>query len=56
VEPDDQGRPRSRHRQITLPGTAPFGAAETAEFAFRREMTVGDFVAMLGIYSGVIAG
>jgi SAM-dependent methyltransferase len=53
-EPDDRGRPRSRHREITLPDPAPFGAAETAEFAFRREMTVGDFVAMLGTYSGVI--
>jgi SAM-dependent methyltransferase len=53
-EPDDRGRPRSRHREITLPDSAPFGAAETAEFAFRREMTVGDFVAMLGTYSGVI--
>lgn len=53
-EPDDRGRPRARHRDITLPDTAPFGAAEIAEFAFQREMTVGDFVAMLGTYSGVI--
>jgi len=53
-EPDNRGLPRSRHREITLPDSAPFGAAETAEFAFRLEMTVGDFVAMLGTYSGVI--
>jgi SAM-dependent methyltransferase len=53
-EPDDRGRPRARHRDITLPDTAPFGTAEIAEFAFQREMTVGDFVAMLGTYSGVI--
>jgi len=53
-EPDDRGRPRARHRDITLPDTAPFGTAEIAEFAFQREMSVGDFVAMLGTYSGVI--
>jgi SAM-dependent methyltransferase len=53
-EPDDRGRPRVRHRDITLPDSAPFGTAEIAEFAFRRVMTVSDFVAMLGTYSGLI--
>jgi SAM-dependent methyltransferase len=53
-EPDDQGRPRTRHREVMLPPGSPFGTAEIAEFAFRRLMTVSDFVAMLGTYSGLI--
>ena len=53
-EPDDQGRPRTRHREVMLPAGSPFGTAEIAEFAFRRIMTVSDFVAMLGTYSGLI--
>jgi SAM-dependent methyltransferase len=52
--PDAQERPRARRREVTLPGGSPFGAAETASFAFRRAMTISDIVAMLGTYSGLI--
>jgi SAM-dependent methyltransferase len=53
-EPDGQGRPWARRREVTLPDGSPFGAAETASFAFRRVMTVDDVVDMLGTYSGLI--
>jgi SAM-dependent methyltransferase len=53
-EPGDRGSPRRRRREVTLPPGSPFGPAETAEFTFRRLMTVDDFVASLGTYSGVI--
>jgi len=53
-EPDGHGRPRARHREVTLPAGSPFGTAEIAEFAFRRVMTISDFVGMLGTYSGLI--
>jgi SAM-dependent methyltransferase len=53
-EPDDRGSPRRRHREVALPPGSPFGPAEIAEFTFRRVMTVDDFVASLGTYSGVI--
>src|SRR5271170_4566687 len=49
----DRG-PRGRRREVTLPDGSPFGAAETASFAFRRAMTIDDTVAMLGTYSGLI--
>ena len=52
--PDDQGRSRGPHREVTLPDGSPFGPAEIASFAFRRTMTIGDIVGMLGTYSGLI--
>jgi SAM-dependent methyltransferase len=52
--PGDQDRARGPHREVTLPDGSPFGAAETASFAFTRTMTVGDVVGMLGTYSGLI--
>ena len=52
--PDDQGRPRPRHREVTLPDGSPFGTAQTASFAFERTMTISDIVGMLGTYSGLI--
>jgi SAM-dependent methyltransferase len=52
--PDDQGRPRPRRREVTLPDGSPFETAQTASFAFKRTMTISDIVGMLGTYSGLI--
>jgi SAM-dependent methyltransferase len=46
--------PLSGHREVTLPGAARFGEAETAEFRFTRAMSIGDIVDMLATYSRVI--
>lgn len=50
-----EATPRTRrHREVTLPPGAPFGAAETASFTFTRQLSVEDAVRWLGTYSGVI--
>lgn len=48
----DELRPRHR-RELSLPD-AEFGRVESASFSFTRQMTTGDFVGMLGTYSGAI--
>jgi SAM-dependent methyltransferase len=40
-------------RVVSLPGDL-FGSVESASFPFTRRMTIGDFVDMLGTYSGAI--
>lgn len=44
---------RGRH-EVTLPENAPFGNIASVSFAFTRTMTVGDAVAWLATYSGMI--
>jgi len=50
----DGARAWLRRREIRLPDSAPFTAADTATFGFTRVMAVGDVAAMLGTYSGLI--
>jgi len=49
----DAGR-RFRPSEVVPPSSAPLENVSTASFAFRRPMTIGDVVAMLATYSGVI--
>lgn len=45
---------RRRGREVTLPPDAPFENRASASFTFTRTMTVDDFAAWLGTYSGLI--
>ncbi len=51
---DDREDLWARHRREVAFPSELFGSAATASFAYTREMTIADFVDMLGTYSGAI--
>jgi SAM-dependent methyltransferase len=53
VTPRQDGGPRRRPHELTLPEGAPFGNAESRTFTSARTMTVDDVVGWIGTYSAI---